>query len=576
MGVFCSHNRVVIRLLGIFTLLFAFHIARAEGDEPFTMPMKIKPVVSGSFGELRTNHFHSGIDLTTSGRTGYPVLAVYPGFVSRIKVSASGYGHAVYVEHPNGLTSVYGHLDRYSDRIDSVVRAHQYEKESFEVEIHLNPGVMTIERGEVIAFSGNSGSSGGPHLHFELRDTQTQEPLDPMSYMIGIKDDVAPVVTGIKLYPLSSVSKIGAGTASVYIPVVTSGQQFVPKDNRTVTVAGKIGVGVHVTDYLTDNQRRCGVSDIRLYCADELVFHSNMARFSFDKTRYINSFIDYQDRIRNMRFIQKSFVEPNNRLDNYIEAKDLVIKPGEQKQMRYEIRDISGNLSVVVFNLKGSEPLDKGVAPKLSAGHHQLFWRRGLSMDTTGLSVYIAPESVYSDQIINLGISHAAPYVNPVYRVGSDDIPIHEAYELSIDIPAKALAHPAKAYIAYIDSKNKSNFMGGSILNNRLIVKSRVFGRFTVMTDTLPPTVAVKTQPNGDHRAKPILSVTIKDEQSGIAFYRCEIDGQWQLFGYDAKTSLLSGDLRKMNLKKGVKHLLEVKVTDARGNERIQKYSFLY
>ncbi len=573
---YCSYKNSIVKFFTVLVLLLSLFIAKAEGDEPFNMPMKIKPVVSGSFAELRANHFHSGIDLTTSGKLGYPVFSVYSGFVSRIKVSASGYGKAIYVEHPNGLTSVYAHLNGYCEKIDSLVRTHQYEKESFEVEIHLNPGVLPVDGGEVIAFSGNSGSSGGPHLHFELRHTPTQEPLDPMPYMVGIKDNVAPMVYGIKLYPLSPVSKIGSGVAPVYLPVMAAGTKYVLQENRTVTVAGKIGVGVHVTDFLTDNQRRCGVSDIRLFCGDQLIFHSDLTRFSFDQTRYINSFIDYQDRMRNMRFIQKSFVEPNNRLKIYKEAKELVIKPGEEKQMRYEIRDITGNLSVVVLNLKGSEPLEKTVRPLLAAGDHQLYWRRGLSLDTTGLSVYIAPESVYSDQIIRMDISQTTGFANPVYRVGSSDIPTHEAFELAIEIPAKELPHLDKTYIAYIDSKNKSNFMGGSILNNRLVVKSRVFGRFTVMTDTQPPMVTIKAQPNADHRSKPLLTITISDTQSGIAFYRCQIDGQWQLFDYDPKSSLLSGDLRRMNLKRGVKHQLEVKVTDARGNERVQKYSFLY
>ena len=178
---YCSYKNSIVKFFTVLVLLLSLFIAKAEGDEPFNMPMKIKPVVSGSFAELRANHFHSGIDLTTSGKLGYPVFSVYSGFVSRIKVSASGYGKAIYVEHPNGLTSVYAHLNGYCEKIDSLVRTHQYEKESFEVEIHLNPGVLPVDGGEVIAFSGNSGSSGGPHLHFELMSGKTY--LNPEFYL---------------------------------------------------------------------------------------------------------------------------------------------------------------------------------------------------------------------------------------------------------------------------------------------------------------------------------------------------------------------------------------------------------
>lgn len=564
-----------MKMFQMLLMLSVFFVTKAQKPESFIMPMAVRPVVSGSFAELRTNHFHSGIDLTTSGKIGLPVMSVHSGFVSRIKVSTSGYGKALYVEHPNGLTSVYAHLDGYSPRLDSVVRAHQYSKESFEVEIHFNPDALPVMQGEVVAFSGNSGSSGGPHLHFELRDTQTQEPIDPMPHMLGIKDDVPPTVYGIKLYPLSPVSRVGGGVEPLYLPVVSSGNRYILKESR-VAAAGRIGVGVHVTDFLTDNHRKCGVIDIRLYCDDQLIFHSNMGRFSFSQTRYINSFIDYKERIRNLRFIQKSFVDPNNRLSNYLKSSDLLIAPSEEKKMRYEIRDASGNLSQVEFVLKGVEPLERPSLVKLSHGEHRLFWRRGLSLDTVGLSIHIAPGSVYKDELVRLGTSRVAGFDNPVYHVGSDDVAVHEPYELSINIPHNALMVPEKTYIAYIDSKNKANYMGGSILNNRLVVKSRVFGRFTVMTDSLPPSIVVKKMPEGDHRSKSWMEITIKDEQSGIAYYRCEINGKWQLFEYDHKTSMLRGDLRRMGLKRGERHQLHVMVKDARGNESVQKYSFLY
>lgn len=557
-------------------LLFCVTILQAQNGDGFQMPMKITPVVSGSFGELRANHFHSGIDLTTVGRIGVPVYASWPGFVSRIKISSGGYGKALYVEHPNGLTSVYAHLNGYSPRIDSVVRARQYADESFEIEIHPKPNEINIAGGELVAYSGNTGSSGGPHLHFELRHTELQDPIDPMPYMPSIKDDVKPSVYGVKLYPLSPVSKVGNGSVAVYLPVVPAGDVYKLKENQFVSVAGKIGVGVHVTDFLSNNKRNCGVSDIKLFCDGKLMFQSNVGHISFAETRYINSFIDYSDRIRNNRFIQKSFVDDNNRSSVYQKKDELEILPGQQKQMRYEIRDISGNLSVIEFVLKGVEPFGEPKRQPLRMGEFRVGWRRGIAVDTAGLSVFIPAESLYRDEVIKVGVSRSTSYANPLYQVGSDDIAIHAPFELSIPIPETELSNPTKCYIAHIDSKNRVNYMGGSILNDRLILKSRIFGRFTVLTDKEAPMVVIKKVADNNHRTQPFINITIKDEKSGIAFYRCEIDGKWQLFEYDYKTASLKGDLRRMNLEKGRKHQLVVTVKDARGNEKTENYLFLY
>ncbi len=564
----------MMRVFLIIMMFFSLVAANGQKSETFVMPMNITPAVSGSFAELRTNHFHSGTDLSTVGKIGVPVYSVLPGFVSRIKVAWGGYGKALYIEHPNGMTSVYGHLSAYCGVVDSLVRAQQYLQESFEVEIHLKPGELNVAAGELVALSGNSGSSGGPHLHFEMRDTQTQDPVEPMDYLTYVKDDVAPVVYGIKIYPQSPVSKVAQGSVPIYYPVVATGGIYTLKDLQTITAAGKIGIGVHVVDFLTGNHRKCGVADIRLLCDGELIFHSNLSRISFANTRYVNSYIDYADRINLSRFIQKSFVDPNNRLECYIKKEQLAIEAGEVKKMRYEIRDARGNMSVVEFTIKGVDTLAKPIVRPLANGERRLLWRRGLACESDGVSVFIAPESVYRDEIIK--IATAGIPDNPVYQVGSYDIPIHEPFELSIEIPQKYKSNIGKVYIAYIDNKNRYNYLGGSILNNKLIVKSRVFGRFTVVMDNTPPSVAIKPVQGNDYRNRQFIDITIKDEHSGIAYYRCEIDGKWQLFEYDPKTSLLRGDLKVMGLKRGGSHDMVVTVKDARGNEKIQKYSFIY
>lgn len=559
-----------------FLMFFGANTLFAQSNEGFAQPMKVTPVVSGSFAELRSNHFHSGTDLSTVGRIGVPVYSVMSGYVSRIKISSGGYGKALYIDHPNGQTSVYAHLDGYVGRIDSLVRATQYDEESYEVEILPEPGKIKVTIGEQVALSGNTGSSGGPHLHFEIRDTKTQDPIEPMSYLANIKDDVPPAVYGVKVYPLGSFSTVEKGGNAIYFPLVPSGGKYVLKDKKYINVAGEIGVGVHTIDFLTNNHRKCGIADIKLFCDDVLVFHSNLSRISFATTRYINSYIDYADRVQNTRFIQKSFVDPNNKLDVYRKHQMIEVIPGEHKNLKYEICDASNNLSIVEFVLVGVEPSQNPTDKKPGNNEYKVLWNRSFVYDTDDLSIYIAPESTYKDEIIKIAISKHQSFTNPVYQVGNYDVAIQNPYELSIAIPDNLIQNQDKSYIAAIDRNNKVSYMGGGVLNNRLVVKSRQFGRFTVLADNVAPTVTIKPVTNNDYSAKRYLDITIKDDGSGISSYRCEIDGKWQLFEYEYKAALLRGDLSKMKLKKGTKHNLVVKVKDAVGNEKIQNYSFIY
>ncbi|MBK3519537.1 M23 family metallopeptidase [Carboxylicivirga marina] len=551
-------------------------VAQKTDTERFVKPMKIKPSVSGSFGELRSNHFHSGLDLTTNRKTGYRIYASDKGYVSRIKVSPYGYGKAIYIDHDGGYTTVYAHLERYSERIDSLIRAKQYEQKSFAIELFFKSGEIDIERGEVIGYSGNSGSSGGPHLHYEVRDKASQKPMNPLFFRDDIMDDVRPQVQGMKLYCLSDDATIGGKRKDHYSSTVFYDRAFHPKGSTIFKAHGKIGVGVQVLDYLSDSWRKCGISTIDLYVNDSLVYAFKIDKFSFAETRYINSHIDYAEKVKSGKVIQKSFVDPNNRLSLY-KTKNAYcadIKPGDKKIFKYVIEDFSKNRSVLAFTINGEAPPTQAKAKDnslISVKYNETF-----AIDTLGLQLEISAKTFYTDINMLIHKEEREGMIAPVYIIGDKHIPLHRSMTISLPIPDSLLKYDDKLLVAGISSNSKTYSVGGKLKDDRLSVSTRGFGRFTLAVDTIAPSIKLRKAPENNHYGgRQTIQLIINDTFSGIKSYECLIDDQWALFEYDAKNYRLTGTFKHMPFLSKGKHNLKVMVEDNAGNKSIKEFNFI-
>ncbi|MCQ2229574.1 MAG: M23 family metallopeptidase [Bacteroidales bacterium] len=536
----------------VLTIALICGLVHAEDKYPY--PMNIPVSISASFAELRANHFHAGLDMSTQGVIGIEVHSVADGYVSRIKVSPYGYGHALYITHPDGHTTLYGHLSAYVGEIDSVVRKEQYKKQSFEFDLMLKEGQLPVKKGQVVALSGNTGGSGGPHLHFEVRDTKTEETLNPLEFLIPITDTQAPVAYGIKVFGMTDSAQVAGRCQDRYYALADI-------EGKSINVAGEIGLGMHAVDYFIAGHRPCGVTGIKLYDGEKLMFRSDLERISFDETRYINSHIDFAERQTNKRFVQKSFVEPNNKLNHtYKTHERLVVKEGEVHKMKYILNDYNGNTRVVSFTLVGKTNVQ---ATKRTHKGDRVDWGKTWAKDTLGISVIIPREALYKDEYIEIS-SLQLNNDNAIYKVGNEGIPLQKAFTISIPIDSEMQKLGRKLFIGQVDSKSKQTYIGGSIEGNNIVAHSKTLGSFALGVDSIAPKIKTK---NTRTNLKPSNSIMIgiSDDMSGIKKYNVYIDGKWECFEYDYKNARLVTTVGRLGLKAG-NHDLKAVVEDAAGN----------
>lgn len=559
-----------------FSACLGTALAQKTVPNEFKAPMEISPVVSGTFGELRPNHFHSGVDFATNGQIGYKVVAIAEGYVSRIKISPIGYGKAVYITHPNGYTSVYGHLERFSAKIDSIAMARQYEKQRFEIDEYFKPSVMSVKAGEVVGLSGNTGSSGGPHLHFEVRDTKTEKALNPLLFRRDAADNVAPLIQGIRLYPQGDGARINASVKAVYYKVVKVNNDYKIEGNPVLTASGKIGIGIEAIDFVSGSYRKCGVYSIGLQMNGKTVFESVMDGFFFDQTRYINSYIDYAFKQSSGKSVMKSFVEPNNKLNVYgvLENDGFIeILPGATHEMVYQVADIYGNKSKLVFKLKGTNLVKETVEKK---DDKLLSFSKSHEIEAEGIKVNIPANCFYTNVSFPFMVISKGPVGN-VWRVGDRSVPLHLPVSVNIKVPQKFDGYKQQVCMARKDASGKLNYVTGSYQFGWVNAMVRETGDYTLAIDTVAPSVSIKNpMPENNYRGKAALELTVVDNFSGVAEYNGFIDDAWALLEYDPKTKRLLCPLNRIPIEKNKRHSLRVVIKDACGNQTVKEWKFTY
>ena len=535
--------------------------AQEKPENPFISPFDFPLLLSGNFGELRSNHFHGGVDFKTQGVVGKPVRCIADGYISRVTVTPGGYGQAVYITHDNGFTSVHGHLHKFMTGVQEVVEAYQYEHETFAVDLTFEPDRFPLKQGEVFALAGNEGYSFGPHLHMEMRRTDTGEYVDPLQfYTDQIKDTTAPRATHVMLYPQTGKGVVNGSSEK---KVVSLNAQQAP-----VTAWGQIAAGIKAYDYMDGTSNSYGVRSVTLLVDSVEVFRSTVDGFLPEENRMINAWTDFEEYVVRNSWFMRSQIFPGNTwrmLQADEEGGVVTINEERPYEFCYVLEDLYGNRRTYRFCVQGKE---QDIEP-IRRGKYALSWSRGNVVQQPGMELVIPKGMLYEDVDLNCRVIADSLNVSFDYQLHDKAVPLHAGCPLKIGVRNYPVTDMSKYYVVR-KYKGRKASAGGYFEEGFMHAKIRELGTYSVAIDTVAPRVTPLNKPQWKTGN---IQLKIRDAETGIKDYKVYIDGKFALFKFSSKNARLSS-MHPSRIKKGMRHTMEVVVTDYCGNVTKEEYQF--
>lgn len=554
-------------LLTIFFLYTSIINSQNSGDYPLEIPI----ILSGTFGELRPNHFHAGIDIKTKGVEGFKVFSIGDGYVSRIQITHGGYGKALYIKHDNGQSSVYAHLQKFSPKIEKIVKGIQYSKESYTLRVYPSKDEIRISEKELIGLSGNSGRSFGPHLHYELRD-EMDRPINPMAFKnFSVSDTIPPKVLGLyyKSIPENSVSGSNSGFNHLNISKV-SDNLFIAD---TLKTSGLIGFGINSYDRMNNTWNKMGLSNIKTNINGDEVFDMDFNSFSYDEWRHINTFIDYASYKNDKIKIQKLYIEDYNPLSMYNRSLgDGIIKIEKESEVYlYSIRlfDFNKNYTEILVPVQWKK--QNGLTVKKSKINNIYNINRDslYNILLPNSSVTIQKKSLYTNKELQIFEKNNSLFVD------KDSIPLLKGITIKLSLNRYNDSLIDKTYIARIGDNNKSTFISSNRNNDHLIAKINNLGNYMVKIDSIPPKISlINISKNQWISNRKKLMIKINDNESGINNYRGTINNKWILLEYNPMKNILTYDFNDNVNKTDSENILKVEIEDNVGNTKTLTSTF--
>lgn len=543
-----------------FTFLFYVNAQKDYPQNTFRSPLDIPLILSGTFGELRSNHFHAGIDIKTQGRQGLPIYAIADGTVTRIKVSLYGYGKALYVAHPNGYTSVFAHLQKYGPKIEEYIKKIQYGKKNYEVEVFPDFGELEVKKGDIIAYTGNTGGSSGPHLHFEIRNSVTEKPTNPLLYGLQVRDATNPNIVGLFGYPLSKGSHVNQSEEKIQLNFTKQADGSYLADK--VTALGTIGFGFNGFDRQDLAANKNGVYAVKQTINGRVHSQYDFETFSFGETRYINTLIDFQHYEKYRQRIQKLFKEPFNKLGIYrklyLDGK-LVVQEGLDYQVELLISDFENNEIKILIPVEGKK--EQILLPKkIDSTNTYLLAEKPNSYDLGVAKVYFPASTFYQDFFIALEKG------KDTVGIHNTSVSAHRNFTLNFDASNFSAEERKQLFIAHLNDDLKPRYSKTYKRGGNFTTRTRSLGRYTLVRDTVAPTITPRNfKPGQWLNNYRYLSLRISDDLSGIQSYNGYLNGKWILMEYEPKKRTITYNFDdKISGEKQCE--LKVIVTDNVGN----------
>ena len=549
----------------IFLVLFISININSQTNYPkdyFSNPLNIEIILNGNFGESRPSHFHSGIDFKTQFKEGLDVFSSAEGYVSRISIKHGGFGKALYINHPNGFTTVYGHLKKFNKKIEDYIKRIQYNKKTYQIEHYLKKDVLKIDGNEKIANSGNTGSSSGPHLHYEIRLTKNQKAINPQLFGFDIKDTRKPTISSVFLYNLDSLSNIGDPTKLKIKKINDSVYQ-----SEKVFTNGTIGFGISGFDRQDLANNKNGIYKYSTYYNNKKIIDFNFESFYFEESIKIKTLIDYKYYIKNKSRIIKLFKDKGNDLSIYLNNKSGYIDV-ENNSSFYKIivSDLNGNKSIVKIPIiKSDLIIDSLKKIKLFKSNKNINNKLDYNFKFENAEIKIAKNTFTKEIQLNIeSLKDSIKIINP-------EIAVFKNIKINFFNKNKKKGN----YLALKDKDGNESFATANLNSkNYFYHKTKSLGTYFVKNDSLPPLIQLKNFKNNDWISnKNFIRLNITDKETGIKNYKVKINSKWTLFEYEYKRNELFYEFDSYFLNQ-TKNLIEVFIEDLAGNKTQKNFTF--
>ena len=539
-------------LLCLLSILFRLNSQEYNLNSPIDLPLNL----SGTFGEFRSSHFHYGLDITTNKKSGYEVYSIDSGSIIRVRVSTSGYGKAVYIDHSNGLTSVYAHLKEFSPKIQEYIKAQQYLNKSYNIQKFFDVGDLVVIKGELIGYSGNTGGSSGPHLHFEIRDTKSQNPINPLSFKYKYEDIKRPVIRS--LYVFDETNSFKKNNPKRY-PIKKINDSIY--ESEKVIYNNNIGIGLEVYDrQSSNNYNRNGIYEIRMYLDSILSFSYKMDNINISESIFRKVFYDYSLlKTKGIR-AQKVYYPPNSKLSflnhnitkGIFETNDII-----EKDVLIEVIDWNNNKSYLNFQIEG---IPSNIKEKPIDGI-EIVPDQEYKIKKNNMEIEFRKNSFFNKVALNIESR------NDTLKVDKDIYPLRKPYNIKINKKIEDSILRRQSYIGIINKNGKLSFLRTKINGSSFSANSSILGTYVLSRDSIKPEIKpLNFSLNKDISNQSTLRVRIYDNISGIKSYEVLINDKWALFEYEPKSNLIFHKIKDGIIKNG-ENDINIRVLDGVGNE---------